>query len=144
MRYVLIVKKRFLLSRPGTAMFGEMSVGTLCPCPEPGQPGNLGPQIHHLFSSGRTMRVCWWDTLVPTPSIIVFLKHSTFTTFNIRYRICQLLNMTNTEVYPPLSQCTIPGGISVCPTNESDKVRLQVLLAAKNHGVNQISVPKTG
>ena len=63
---------------------------------------------------------------------------------NVRYRISQLLNITNTEVYPILSHCTIPGGISVCPTTDTDRVRLKVLLAAKNHGVNQISVPKTG
>ena len=63
---------------------------------------------------------------------------------NVRYRICQLLNLTNTKVYPLLSHCTIPGGINVCPTTDTDKVRLEVLLAAKKHGVNQISVPKTG
>ena len=64
--------------------------------------------------------------------------------FNVRYRICQLLKICNTEVYPPLSHCTIPGGISVCPTTDTDNVRLRVLLAAKSHGVSQISVPKTG
>ena len=63
---------------------------------------------------------------------------------NVRYRISQLLNLTNAEVYPPLSSCTIPGGVSVCPTTDTDNVRLRVLLAAKNHGVSQISVPKTG
>merc|ERR1711971_977327 len=60
-----------------------------------------------------------------------------------KYRISQLLNITNTEVYPLLSHCTIPGGINVCPTTDTDRVRLKVLLAAKNHRVNQISVPKT-
>ena len=142
--YVLIVKHRFLLSRAGTAILGEMSVGSQGPRPKPGQPGSLGPQIHHLFSSGKTTRVCWWDTPVPSPSIIVFLKHSMFTTFNVRFRICQLLNITNKEVYPPLSHCTIPGGVTACPTRDTDEVRLQVLLAARNHGVNEISVPKRG
>ena len=63
---------------------------------------------------------------------------------NVRYRISQLLNLTNAEVYPPLSSCTIPGGVSVCPTTDTDMVRLNVLLAAKNHGVKEISVPKKG
>ena len=63
---------------------------------------------------------------------------------NVRYRISQLLNLTNVEVYPLLSSCTIPGGVSVCPTKDTDMVRLDVLLAAKNHGVDEISVPKKG
>ena len=63
---------------------------------------------------------------------------------NVRYRISQLLNLTNAEVYPPLSSCTIPGGVSVCPTTDTDIVRLNVLVAAKNHGVKEISVPKKG
>ena len=125
-------------------MFGEMCAESVGPWPKLGQSGSLGPQIHHLFSSGKTLRVCWWDTPVSTPSIIVFLKHSMFPTFNIRFRISQLLKLTNAEVYPILNHCTIPGGVNACPTRDSDKVRLQVLLAARNHGVMEISVPKTG
>ena len=66
-----------------------------------------------------------------------------FKEYIVRFRISQLLNLTNIEVYPPLSHCTVPG-LSVCPTKDSDQVRLRVLLAAKNHGIDEISVPKTG
>ena len=49
---------------------------------------------------------------------------------NVRYQ-CQLLNLTNTEVYPLLSHCTIPGGVHSCPTTDTNRVRLTVLLAAR-------------
>ena len=62
----------------------------------------------------------------------------------VRYRLCQLNQLTNSEVYPPLNSCTIPGGVSVCPTTDADKIRLKVLIAAKDHGVNHISIPKKG
>lgn len=71
----------------------------------------------------------------------LLLGHTCF--FSI-YRICELLKLTNSEVYPPLSSCTISGGVNVCPTTDTDRVRLKVLLAAKHHGIDQISVPKKG
>ena len=41
----------------------------------------------------------------------------------------------------PVSFCTISGGVDVCPTADTDRVRLKVLMAAKNHGIDEISVP---
>ena len=75
--------------------------------------------------------------------LIVTVNYFIFKEYIVRFRISQLLNLTNIEVYPPLSHCHIPG-LSVCPTKDSDQVRLRVLLAAKNHGIDEISVPKTG
>ena len=33
-----------------------------------------------------------------------------------------------------INSCTIPQGVSVCPTTYADRVRLKVLVAVKNHG----------
>ena len=52
--------------------------------------------------------------------------------------------MTNEEVFPILINCTIPGGVKACPTSNPHRTWLKVLLAAKNHGVDEVSVPKKG
>ena len=98
----------------------------------PTQPGIQSPQICQLFSSRKTRRVSCWETPASSLSIDLSPWCFIFTLLNVRYHICQLLQLTSTEVYPPLSSCTIPGGVSVCPTTDSDQVRLKVLLAAKN------------
>ena len=101
--------------------------------PEP--PAILLNEDHESLLVGHT---CPYSKYICNSLVFIF------TISNVRYRLCQLLNLTNSEVYPPLSSCTIPGGVDVCPTTDTHRVRLEVLLAARAHGVNQISVPKTG
>ena len=143
-RFALTVGKSSPLTAPGTNTCRIMFVASLCPGPQ----CQLGTLRHPIFlqlsCSKKTTRVSWRDTNAPILSINCFSLAFHRWLFNVRYRISELLNFTNTEVYPLLSHCTIPGGINVCPTTDTDRVRLKVLLAAKNHGVNQISVPKTG
>ena len=144
-RFVLTVGKPFPHTARGTNTSRTMFVRGLSLTLQLDPPGTL----HHLIllqlsCSKRTTRVSWWDTPAHILSINCFSLTFHHWLFNVRYRICHLLNLTNTEVYPLLSHCTIPGGINVCPTTDTDRVRLEVLVAAKNHGVDQISVPKTG
>ena len=143
-RFALTVGKSSPVTAPGTNTCTKMFA--VSPCP--GTQGHLGTLRHLIFlqlsCSKKTTRVSWRDTNAHILSINCFPLAFHHWLFNVRYRISQLLNLTNTEVYPLLSHCTVPGGINVCPTTDTDRVRLKVLLAAKNHGVNQISVPKTG
>ena len=143
-RFVLTVGNPFPHTVPGTNTCREVFATRLCPGPQ----CHLGTLRHPIFLRlscwKKTTRVSWWDTTARILSINFFSSAFHHWLFNVRYRISQLLSISNTEVYPILSHCTIPGGINVCPTTDTDRVRLQVLLAAKNHGVNQISVPKTG
>ena len=143
-RFVLTVGKSSPIIAPGTNTCRKMFAVSLCP----GTQCHLGTLRHLIFlqlsCSKKTTRVSWWDTTACILSINCFSLAFHQWLFNVRYRISQLLNITNTEVYPLLSHCTIPGWINFCPTTDTDRVRLKVLLAAKNHGVNQISSPKTG
>ena len=53
------------------------------------------------------------------------------------------MQITSRETFPLLSKCRIKGNIP-CLTNDVNKILLKLLLSAKNHGANHISVPKRG
>ena len=58
-----------------------------------------------------------------------------------RFKLSQCLKVTSKETYPLLYHCPIPGELP-CPTKESNKILLEILWSARNHGIEEIIVPK--
>ena len=74
-------------------------------------------------------------------SIITFFWLALQWSYKNRYNISQKYRLTNEATYPLLYNCFLPQSLP-CSTKNSASKCLEILLSAKNHGVEELTVPK--